>query len=114
MEDTLDIMRDNSETLRKIFENNSNTVTLSLKDYEAIKSVFDENKSLREKNEELNEHLSNVTRVFVKAKIPESTVNKIKENKIDVGCGYLRDVVDPMKCTYAIYIKDDASEEIRL
>ncbi len=105
------VKRNNSETLSEIFKNSSNTVTLSLKDYEEIKSVFDENENLDKENGELYEQLSNITKIFVKAQIPESTFNKIKEGKAKITCDVVRDVVDSARCTYVIYINDDIPEE---
>ena len=56
-----------NETLNKIFENKDNKVTLSLNDYESIKAVFDENKSLEKEVEQLKESFAGIIRLFKRA-----------------------------------------------
>lgn len=95
-----------NETLNKIFENKDNKVTLSLSDYESIKAVFDENKALKEEIKDLNDSLSNVSKVFIKAKLPESVLKDIQEDKVVIDSKIMYNAIeDPLFTTYAILIR---------
>ena len=94
---------EDTEVLNKIFENKNNTVTLTLGDYESIKAVFEENKSLKEERAELKDSLLGLGRIFIKAQVPESVLKDIKEGKVEVTSRILKSP-DKDTTTYAIYI----------
>lgn len=97
-----------NETLNKIFENKDNKVTLSLSDYESIKAVFDENKSLEEEVKQLKESLTGIFRLFKRAGIPESVIKDIRDDKAKVDAKVVDGVIgDPFITTYEIFIKAD-------
>ena len=97
---------ENTEVLTKIFENKNNTVTLNLGDYESIKAVFDENKSLKEENAKLKDKVENVYRVFVKAKFPPELVKDIEDGNVEVESAEMHDsAFDPLTTKKVLVIK---------
>ena len=93
------------KSLTEIFTNDKNSVTLTLGDYESIKAVYDENKSLKEENEKLSESLKRVYRIFIRANIPEEVFKQLLEGKLEVRSQVMQGLInDPLAITYALYI----------
>lgn len=93
-------------SLDKIFANDKNSVTLTLGDYESIKAVYDENKSLKEENEKLSESLRRVGRIFARAKVPEEVFEQLSEGKLEARSQIVQgNINDPLATTYVLMIE---------
>lgn len=93
-------------SLDKIFANDKNSVTLTLGDYESIKAVYDENKSLKEEKEKLFESIRRVSRIFVNAGVPEEVFKQLSEGKLEARSEIVHgSIVDPLATTYVLLIE---------
>ena len=100
---------ENNKSLNEIFANDKNSVTLTLGDYESIKAVYNENKSLKEENEKLTESLRKLSLIFARAKVPEELFQQLSEGKLEARSQVVRGGInDPLMTTYIISI--DAHE----
>ncbi len=93
-------------SLDKIFSNDKNSVTLTLGDYESIKAVYDENKSLKEENEKVYEPLRELGRIFTRAKIPKEVFKQLLEGKLEVSSKIVQGSInDPLSTIYVLMIE---------
>lgn len=93
-------------SLDKIFSNDKNSVTLTLGDYESIKAVYNENKSLSEANKYLQEQLATVIKVFSEAKLPGDVIKQLLEGTLKIeSTSMLQNVLDPLGNSYSIVIR---------